>query len=224
MKKIVTYSCVFLVTLLSGCVTIESREYSRYVEVDKSDAFSAEIPDDALVSLRLPPGQVNIVRAPSGQEFRARVSRRCPEVELSECRQELDDMAFVSKRKNGQFILTTNNHRGFNTNENYIFEIVVPTIAHLELDMTAGEVNVGKLNSCFSTDLAAGAVHIEADYDLTKSVFIETSAGETSLKVNGRHIEEDRFLMHSKTVWHKGDGVCDLKVDVSAGQVSVKLI
>ena len=224
MKKIITYSCVCLITLLSGCVTIESREYSKYVEVDKKETFSAQLPEDALVELRLPPGRIDIVSSQPGEGFSASVSRRCPEPELQDCELELNELEFITKRRTDRFILTTSKNRVFNDNENLTFTIAVPDIAFLDLDVTAGEVNVSKLDACFQTELTAGAVHIEADYDMTRSVKIEASAGDTSLKVNGRRIDEDRFLMRSKTHWSKGEGKCELEAEVSAGEITVELI
>lgn len=224
MKRITTYTSIALITLLTGCVTIESREYVEYVKIDSPNTFSSELDTDATVFLKLPPGKINILESTDGQTFKASISRSCPEPDLLECRQELEEVEFIAKSRDGEYSLSTNKSTVFASDGKFTFNIHVPDIHHLALDVTAGEINVSALRSCFTADVTAGDVNIEAYADELRSVYIHASAGDTSLRVNGRNIPENRMLMRSNTQWHSGDGTCELKAEVSAGEVSVKVI
>lgn len=224
MKKRSYFTATLGLLLLSGCVTIESREYVDYVKIDSPNTFSSELDLDAIVSLELPPGKINIVESTDGQAFKASLSRSCPENDLADCRLELEEIEFVANSRDGHYTLSTNKTTAFTSDGKFTFEVQVPDIQHLNLEVTAGDINISALRACVTADVTAGELNVKAYSDEVRSVSLHASAGDTSLRVNGRNVPEERFLMRSKSYWSGGEGNCEMKAEVSAGSVSVKVI
>ncbi|GEM_PF-4140056 len=209
--------------ILNGCVIVKHSANVEHVTVESTKLFSAELEQDAVVYLDLPSGEINIYESGEGKTFTAQLSRSCPVNNLTKCKQDLEDIEFISKQKNGRYKISTNSSF-FKVDTALKLEIYVPDIQHLNLEATAGDIYVSPLRSCFTADITAGDLTIEAYSSEVESVSLYATAGETSLRINENNIPEERFLSRSKTSWSGGEGKCALKAEISAGEVSVNVV
>ena len=103
--------------------------------------------------------------------------------------------------------------------------IRIPEVSELNVNMTAGELNIHGVQACLTVDMSAGDIDVEIPEELVASVMLDAGVGDASLRVDDRYRSAPRsWLIGAELFWDQGGGLCHVDVDLQAGDISVELI
>jgi len=222
-KKLAIVFCTL--SLASSCVTVYQGDK---VAIGEPRILRLDVSPSDTLDFRFDVGEVTITGT-DDEKMRAKMIVKCPEFD-NKCAKHMADIDFVSSTSAEGFSLSTNKHSAFKLssfkfkNATIITRIEIPIVRQVNIQMTAGELDLKHVNACINIDMSAGEVNVEVLKENIASVDIDTGVGEASLNINGRKVREKRSLLIGGEIqWHGGNGDCHLKIDLQAGEATVKL-
>ncbi|MGK0409655.1 MAG: hypothetical protein ACJASB_001811 [Shewanella psychromarinicola] len=209
-----------IILLTSSCAVVDN---SPNVRVGPEKEIDLNISEDTIIDLNIFAGEVVIESSPD-QQLRAEMTVECPGIK-SKCAKRMSGLEFVSFGEDKHLTLTTNRDSFMQDyNATLKLRLLIPKSEQLNINLDAGELRVNNIDSCLNIDMAAGDVNINMSYSMIASVKLDTALGEASLNVNGLYQNGNRaWLVGEEVNWNQGIGGCHLKVDLQAGEISVKL-
>jgi hypothetical protein len=207
--------------LLSACV-IDARRADTVVGPERS--IDLPVTADTVIDLRIPVGDVHI-EGVAGNRLTAEMVVKCPDLE-SACAKRLGELQFVTDLEGDQLTLKTNKNSSMKYRSGQVTtHIRIPTVAKLNVDMFAGDLNIHNVQACLTVDMGAGDVDAEIPEELVASVMLDAGIGDASLRVDDRYRSAPRsWLIGAELSWKQGEGYCHVDVDLQAGDISVELV
>lgn len=211
---------ITIMLLTSSCAVVN---LPPDVRVGPIHEINLAITEDTVIDLSIVAGDV-VIENISGDQFKAEMTVECPGIN-SKCAKRMKGLEFVSFVEGKHITLTTNRDSFLqHYNAKLSVKVFVPKSQQLNIDMAAGELRINNIDSCLNVEMSAGAIKINMSESLINSVDLDAAFGEVSLSVNGLRQSENRpWLVGGKINWDQGKGRCHLKVDLQAGEISVKL-
>ena len=68
-----------------------------------------------------------------------------------------------------------------------ITHVRIPTVAKVNVDMFAGDLNIHNVRACLTVDMGAGDVDLEIPEDLVASITLDAGVGDASLTVDDHY-------------------------------------
>ena len=207
--------------LLSACV-IDARRADTVIGPERT--IDLPVTSETVVDLRIPAGDVHI-EGTSGDRLTAEIVVRCPDEE-SGCAKRLRDLQFVTDFVGDRLVLKTNRNSSMKYRSGQITtKVRIPEVSKVNVNMTAGDLNIHDVQACLSVDMTAGDIDLEMDEELVASVMLDAGVGDASLRVDDYNRSAPRsWLIGAELSWEQGNGYCHVDVDLQAGDISVELI
>ena len=207
--------------LLSACV-IDARRADTVVGPERT--IDVPVTPETVVNLRIPVGDVHIEGA-SGDRLTAEIVVKCPDLE-SGCATRLGDLQFVTDYEGDRLMLRTNRNSSMKYRSGQVTTTIrIPDVSKVNVNMTAGDLNIQNVQACLSIDMTAGDIDLEMAESLVASVMLDAGVGDASLRVDGEYRNAPRsWLIGAELSWEHGNGYCHVDVDLQAGDISVELI
>jgi len=176
-----------------------------------------------IIKLNLPVGKV-VISGVVGSTLKADVIGSCKDATTDACKPLFDQLAWTKKLgTTSEFSL---NPSSVMTYDNVDIQITIslPKDKKLEIYQGAGELNLMDTNACLTAELKAGELKIEANESQLALANLASTVGDVNLiNAKGQLTQGARSkLVGAEHTW-KGAGKCQLKANVLAGQVSLKL-
>ncbi|MDX1572178.1 MAG: hypothetical protein R3200_16970 [Xanthomonadales bacterium] len=206
--------------ITSGCV-IDARERDTLIEPVRN--VEIVVPADATIFVRVPAGDVDITNSPDDL-LRGQMRIMCPDRE-SRCAKRLGDLEFTTETSADEVRVALSRDGMWQFRHgNVEVDLQVPSEHTLNLDMSAGDVNVEVAN-CLAADIEAGDASFSVPLDRVRSVDLDTGVGDAALSVDGDWRAGRRsMLVGAEVHWHEGPGECEMMVDLQAGDLRVDLV
>ena len=207
--------------LLSACV-IDARHADTVVGPERT--IDIPVTPDTVVDLRIPAGDVRISGV-SGNRLTAEILVKCPDLE-SGCAKRLGSLQFVTDYEGDRLTLRTNRNSSMKYRSGQVITTVrIPEVSKVNVNMTAGELNIHDVQACLTVDMTAGDINLEMAEELVASVMLDAGVGDASLRVGDYNRSAPRsWLIGAELSWDQGGGYCHLDVDLQAGDIEVELI
>ena len=207
--------------LLSACV-IDARRSDTVVGPERT--IDIPVTAETIVDLRIPVGDVHI-EGISGDRLTAEIVVKCPDLE-SGCAKRLGGLQFVTDYQGDRLSLRTNRNSSMKYRSGQVTTTVrIPVVSKLNVNMTAGDLNIHDVQACITVDMTAGDIDLEIAEELVASVRLDAGVGDASLRIDGRYHSAPRsWLIGAELSWDRGSGYCHVDVDLQAGDISVELI
>ena len=201
---------------LSGCSGYSHVERADAIDIDKTLVAAVS---DQLV-LDIPAGDVDI--EPSGDDkLHVTMTFYCaPDSE--KCRQLAEDAEIIHSRSEKRSTISFRPDSALATRHAevaYLFE--VPPTEHVTINMSAGELDATRLESCLSAFVGAGDVSITQPASSVRSVTLDANVGDATLHhSDGAADTRRKLLVGAEISWSGGSGHCDNRVKLQAGDIS----
>jgi hypothetical protein len=176
-----------------------------------------------VIKLNLPVGKV-VISGTTGNTIKAEVTGICKEETPENCTPLFDQLAWAKKLEaTAEFSLNPSSVMTYD-NVDIQININLPKDKKLEVYQGAGELSLVGTNACLIAELKAGELKIEANERELASANLASTVGDVSLiNTKGQVSQGARAkLVGSELAW-KGFGKCQLKANVTAGKVTMKL-
>ncbi len=198
----------------------------RYADTPVGAPRLIELPvaEHDRVLIRIPAGDVRIVGT-GGDRLRGELILKCPDA-TGRCARRLSEVEFVGLVKPGAVDLRLTHDRSYRYRDGSLKAVIeVPRARELEVRMTAGDLEIDRVDACLTVHMGAGDVGIRAPADRVARVKLDAGVGDAGLTAGGRHIEAPRsWLIGAELDWGPGAGACDMVVDLRAGDIDVSLV
>jgi hypothetical protein len=207
--------------LLSGCV-VDARRADTVIGPERR--LDLPLTGVTRVLVRIPVGDIEI-EAADDDRLTAEMIIKCPDRD-SRCARRLADVALISELRGETLVVRSSKNSSMNYREGNVRTVVrVPEVARLDVDVTAGDLNVSNVSACLSIDMGAGDVDVSVPARGIAGVALDAGIGDASLRVNDRHRSAPRsLLVGAELDWHEGTGDCEMDVDLQVGDISVELL
>ena len=207
--------------LLSACV-IDARRADVVVGPERT--IDIPVTSSTIVDLRIPVGDVRI-EGTSGARLSAGMEVKCPDLD-SACARRLGELQFVTDFHNDRLVLRTNKNSSMKYRSGQVTTtIYIPQVSKVNVNMTAGDLNINNVQACLTVDMTAGDIEVDISEELVASVMLDAGVGDASLRVDDRYRSAPRsWLIGAELDWDHGSGHCHVDVDLQAGDISVQLV
>lgn len=210
--KVLTVSCAVVMGLAATAPA-----QGVVVRTLQQDVFAGEVH-----SLEIDLGIGNItIEGTDGRDVEVEVDLTCGRENEAKCRQRAERIRLVPRRNKGLLkVRLKGTPRGRAGGISAEMRLKIPRRLAIELDLQAGNVTLSQMQSHLEVDVTAGDVDITGNQADLSEVKLAVGVGKADLWLEEGRIEGTGFPRSLS--WH-GDGTAEWEVDIGTGDVSVRL-
>lgn len=204
---------------LAGCSSFAYDERATAIDVRKT--LVADISEELL--LDIPAGDVEIEPSEDGR-LHVSLTYYCG-ADSEKCLRMAQDAEIVHAFSGRRSTISFQPGSAFAARHAemvYLFQ--VPPTDRITVNMTAGDLDIRRLNSCVSVVMGAGEVNVLQPAGNVRSVTLDANFGDATLyHPDGRVDNRRKLLVGAESSWRGGSGPCDSHVNLQAGEISYRL-
>jgi len=210
-------TCLVLLGAFSSAAVFAT-DGERHISL-KQDVATAE-----LIRISVPAGDVEVVGI-TGTNLTAEVTAVCQEEDRPACHQLLKELDWARKTgSTSELSLTPASITSFN-HVTLKIKVGVPQDKKLEVNLSAGELNISGTSACLVAEVNAGEININLKESQLASADLSAKVGDVKLTTSkgGTIAGERSLLVGARLDWAKGTGSCHTQAKVLTGEANLML-